>query len=244
MGRIFAVTSGKGGVGKSTLSAGLALCFCRLGRRVLLVDMDEGLRCLDLMLGVDGNIVFDLADVLMGTAELGDAVSTVPDFPGLSLIPAPAKCGQIDLFSLTGFAGRAQNEFDITIFDFPAGIDFSLYSALPPDALFLTVSNPDPVSVRDCAAVSAQLESMGLKSRMVINNFNREFIRSGKQHGIDDIIDLSGLQLIGIVPESNELRFFAVNHRLKPRGRAMKALERIAKRLEGEQIPLPRPKKI
>ena len=243
MGKVFAVTSGKGGAGKSTLSVGLALAFCRNEKTVLLVDMDEGLRCLDLMLGVDQKTVLDLSDVLLG-ADIADAVSSIPGESRLKLLPAPANYGRIDLFSLTRFARQAPNEYDVVIFDFPAGIDFSLYEALPDDTLFLTVANPDPVSVRDSAAVSAALERKGLSSRMIINNFNRKLIRAKILSGIDDMIDASGLQLIGIVPESRELHFFATTHTINLTGKAMKAFLRIVRRLYGEDVPLPAPNKI
>ena len=103
MGQVYAVTSGKGGVGKSTVAVGLASAFVQLGKKVLLVDMDEGLRCLDLMLGVDKSAVFDLSDILMGK-EIDDAVYSVDGYNGLYLVPAPADIGKIDAFSFSVFA--------------------------------------------------------------------------------------------------------------------------------------------
>lgn len=243
MGRVFAVTSGKGGVGKSTVSAGLALAFCRLGRRVLLVDMDEGLRCLDLMLGVDKLAVFDLSDIMLGK-EINDAVYKVEPYKGLYLVPAPQEIGKIDTFSFTAFAAEAERLYDTVIFDFPAGMDFTLYPALPPDTLFLTVASPDPVSVRDASAVSLRLGKLSLSSRLVINNFSYRLCKSRVYDNIDGIIDSAALQLIGIIPASEELALLSVNHKLSPRGRPMKAFVRLAKRLEGEHILLPNLKKI
>ena len=110
MGKIFAVTSGKGGVGKSTVSVGLAVSFSKLGYKTLIIDMDEGLRCLDLMLGVDKQVVLDLSDIL-GGREIGDAVYAVST--NLSLIPAPQKTGLIDAFSLANFANDVNNLYEI-----------------------------------------------------------------------------------------------------------------------------------
>lgn len=243
MGKVFAVTSGKGGVGKSTVSVGLALAFSDLGKKVLLVDMDEGLRCLDLMLGVDDSTVFDLSDILMGK-DISDAVYQVKNRKNLYLIPAPARIGLIDAYSFTKFAGEIADKYDTVIFDFPAGIDFSLYGCLPAGTLFLTVAAPDPVTVRDAATVSRMLSEIGCYSKLIINRFEYRLSRNQIFKNIDEIIDTSGLQLIGIVPKSEALVLFSVKHTLKPKENAANAFLRIAKRLEGNSIPLPRPRKI
>ena len=243
MGKVYAVTSGKGGVGKSTVSIGLAFAFTKLNKRTLLVDMDEGLRCLDLMLGVDKSAVFDLSDVLMGK-EMNDAVYEVEGTDRLYLIPAPSSVGQIDAFSFSHFAQLAADSYDAVIFDFPAGIDFSLYTSLPKDTLFLTVAVPDPVSVRDASYVSKRLCEISCSSRLIINNLKYSLVKQRIYRNIDDIIDSAGLQLLGVIPNSEELAFLSVNHKLKQKGKPMAAFLRIAKRLDGEHILLPNLKKI
>ncbi len=216
MSQIFAVTSGKGGVGKSTVSAGLAFAFSGLSKKTLLVDMDEGLH----------------------------AVYKVGESNNLFLVPAPSEVGKIDAFAFSGFVREAEKEYDIIIFDFPAGMDFSLYTCLPKGALFLTVAVPDPVSVRDAAAVSEKLSGLSCSSRLVINNFKYRLVKRGIFRNIDDIIDSAGLRLLGVVPSSEELAFLSVTHRIKPNGRPMRAFKRIAVRLCGESVLLPQPKKI
>lgn len=243
MGEIFAVTSGKGGVGKSTVSVGLSFAFSKMGKKVLLVDMDEGLRCLDIMLGIDSSVVFDLSDILLGK-DLLDAVYSCDNYPNLDLIPAPSATGLIDAFSFSTFVERIKDLYDIIIFDFPAGIDFSLYTCLPKGTLFLTVAFPDPVTVRDAAIVSGKLSEIGVQSRLIINNFDYKLTKRKIFKNVDDIIDKSGLQLLGIVPHSKELTLLSVKHKLKNKGSAMSALNRIAKRLVGESILLPKLKKI
>ncbi len=241
MGKIFAITSGKGGVGKSTVSAGLSLALSSLGYKVLLVDMDEGLRCLDLMLSIDDQVVLDLSDILQGR-EISDAVYKVQE--NLYLVPAPQKLGMIDAFSLANFANEVKALYDVVIFDFPAGIDFSLYTSIPKDALFLTVAFPDAVTVRDAAIVSGLLAEKGCESRLIINRFDYKISKRKVYKNIDDIIDEAQLQLIGIVPQSSELQLLSLGQPLKKNGKPMKALIRISKRLMGQQILLPKINKI
>ena len=164
--------------------------------------------------------------------------------PNLYLIPAPANVGMLDYFSFTNFALKVQEMFDIVIFDFPAGINISLYSCLPKNAQFLTVAVPDPVSVRDAGAVSDALAEAGITARLIINRFVNK--RSGKYRfkNIDEIIDGAALRLIGIVPESEELLLLSLKHKISPRSKALKAFLRISARLEGERLLLPKLKKI
>ena len=168
MGKIFAVTSGKGGVGKSTVSVGLATAFSKMKQKVLLIDMDEGLRCLDVMLRLDEKVVFDLSDILT-TDDIANSVYTVGDTPFLHLIPAPTKTGLIEPDLFKTLVEKIINYYDIVIFDFPAGIDFTLYTCLPKQTLFLTVAFPDPVTLRDASVVADKLEEIGVNSRLILN---------------------------------------------------------------------------
>lgn len=242
MGKIFAITSGKGGVGKSTVSVGLSIAFTKMGKNVLLIDMDEGLRCLDVMLGLDEKVVFDLSDILSG-GDVSNSIYYSEQNPLLHLIPAPCELGKINSQQLQEFAEKIHPFYDVVIFDFPAGIDFSLYASLPNNTLFLTVAFPDPVTLRDASVVSERLEKIGLSSKLIINNFNYTLTKRKIYNNIDDIIDKANLQLLGIVPRSKELSLLAVKHKLKS-GKAMLAFARIAKRLLGENILLPKLKKI
>lgn len=243
MSRVFALTSGKGGVGKSTLAVGLGLAFSETEKRVLLIDMDAGLRCLDLMLGVEQEAVFDLGDALAG-GEAENAIYAVPDRKNLFLIPALHEAAPIDPDTFGELAKKLCAAYDVVIFDFPAGMDFSLYPCLPEGTLFLTVATSDPVSVRDAAAVSAKLEALSCPSRLLINRFDYATAKRGVFYNIDEIIDGAGLRLAGIVPADRELAFLPATAKLSKRGKAAAAFGRIVKRLEGESVRLPRLKRI
>lgn len=237
-----AVTSGKGGTGKSTVSAGLAMAFCDLNKTVLLLDMDVGLRCQDILFNVSKNIVFDLADVLEGDYEKG--IYSVGYSKKLSLVPAPVSPKKPDQDKFKSFIDAMKEKYDVVIVDFPAGIDFSLYSALGKDTQFLSVASPDPIAIRDSFAVRNNLPETQTSPRLIINKFDRSLIKKGTYGNIDNAIDNSGLRLIGIVPLDTELLLLPINHGMKKNKRPKKAFIRIAKRLLGENIPLPKVKKI
>lgn len=243
MGKIYTVTSGKGGVGKSTFSAGISCAFAGEGKSVLLVDMDAGLRCLDLILGVSASLVFDISDVLLGK-PLEEVVCPVPEFKKLDLLAAPQREGMIDTFSFAGFAAEVAEIYDVVVFDFPAGFDFELCTACPKNTTHLVVVTPDVVCIRDAAEVCERLTSFSDKVRMVLNRFDISFIKRGIYKNVDEAIDRTGIQLIGIVPYSNELIIAAAKGKPAKRGRAVKAFKRITKRLAGENVRLPKPKKI
>ncbi len=242
MGEIYATTSGKGGVGKSSVAVGLGLALSRMGKSVLLVDMDEGLRCLDILLGIDESAVLDLSDALE-TENIKDIIYSSNE-NNLYLVPAPTVVGKIDKERLSCFAKKVSELFDAVIFDFPAGLDFSLYTALPKSTLFLGIATPDPVSVRDSSAVGEKLESLGLKSRLIINRFNLKTHKKRRLLGIDGMIDTSSMQLLGIVPESEDISLLALTHTIKKRSKTGKAFLRIAGRLQYKNIPLKKLKKI
>lgn len=243
MGKVIAVTSGKGGTGKSTFCVGLSRSLAAKGNRLLLIDTDEGLRCLDLLLGIDRELVFDLSDII-GGRPIGDAIYTVPGNEGINLIPAPAEPGSLTPDSFEALLGNVIPEYDYIIIDFPAGLDFSLYRVLPRQALIIAVCCPDAVSVRDAASVCSHIPSFEKEPVLILNRFKAEDVKNGIVGCIDDTIDRSGFRLLGIVPESRELALLASIHSFSKKGRARRAFDRIAARLSGERCCLPPPKKI
>lgn len=246
MGRLIAVTSGKGGAGKSSVSVHLAAALASLSNRVLIVDLDAGMRCLDIMLGVSDLMLFDLNDVLKNDKTINEAAINVPSGNGnLYFLGAPLK-GKINPEELSTFVSSATEEFDFVILDFPAGAVDELYYALPRYAEALVVCNADAVSLRDAAVVGADLKELNFMSvRLILNRVSFDNMRRGITANIDEVIDSSGIRLMGVVPQSMDVYMSCCSGQaLSKRCRAAKAFLRIAKRVMGYDIPLASYKKI
>lgn len=246
MGRLIAVTSGKGGAGKSSVSVHLAAALSKMSNKVLIVDLDAGMRCLDIMLGVSDQMLFDLNDVLKGDKAINEAVINVPLGDGsLHFLGAPLK-GKIEPKELSSFVSSATSEYDFVILDFPAGAVDELYLALPKYAEALVVCNADAVSLRDAAVQGTDLKTLNFLSvRLILNRVSFDNMRRGITANIDEVIDSSGIRLMGVVPQSMDVYMSCCSGQaLNKKCRAAKAFQRIAKRIMGYDIPLVAYKKI
>lgn len=233
--------SGKGGTGKSTVSSGLSIAAAHRNAKVLLIDLDSGLRCLDMIFGVDDKIVFDLSDSL-AEHDIKKALYPAADYENISIVPAPLSGEKIDFKKLSDLLKELNSEFDFIILDFPAGAHFEDYNLFP-DALFLIVSGADNVSTRDAGIIARGIASNN-PPRLVINRFDVDLTRLGIYKDIDSIIDACAARLIGVVPADSELLFLNKTHKLNPKGRAIKSFDRIIRRISGEDVRLPKLKKI
>ena len=240
MGRIVVVTSGKGGTGKSTVSAGLAYALARLGKRILLIDGDAGLRSLDLMLGVGGNTVYDISDVFAGRCEPIKAVYASPVFQNVFMIPAPLSLQQLcspgDMKRLV--RGLSQY-YDVVIVDCPAGIGKGFETAAAAAEQALVVSTPDMVCARDAHILSDLLREKQIPARLIINRLRPRKIMDGSMPDIDQIIDESALQLLGVIPEDETVAVANANGRPLPLDcNAALCFSNIAHRFIGDQVLL------
>ncbi len=243
MGHVIATCSGKGGVGKSTFSVNTAITLEKEGKKVLLIDMDAGMRCLDLLLKVNEKLVFDLSDAVSGK-PLEDCLLNIDGKKGLYLLAAPSTKVQIEKEKWSQFIKYISEKFDVVIIDFPAGNDVTYLSCLPFDAQIICIANPDAVSVRDASSICSLLLKENKKPKLVINKYNYYFIKGNTFSNLDDIINETGMQLLGIVPFSEGLEYAFCTGDFKIKGREKKAFSRIAKRLQGKSVPLPKLKKI
>lgn len=238
MGRLLVVSSGKGGVGKSTVAIGIATALSNSGKQTLLIDLDEGLRCLDLMLSVTDRLVFDISDALQDAAQIDKSVYRVPGTGHLWLMAAPAAVRTIEGAALGRFAMEISRRFDFVIFDCPAGLDAKYYATMPAFAEHIVVCNTDKVCVRDAFEMASALEGLGRSTRLIINRFVKNRITRKYHQNIDGIIDTSGLQLLGVVPEDLYVMYAAAKEVPIQIGPAAMAFHRIAARLCGCTVPL------
>ena len=255
MGIATVITSGKGGVGKSTASVGLGRALAARGRRVLLVDCDAGLRGLDRLSGVEDGLVYDISDVVFGRCSPAQAIypcgpkedapkgeAPEPD-KGMFLLPAPARVeDMVRPPVMRRLIPLLKRYYDHVLLDSPAGVGMGFQSAACAADRALVLCGPDPVSVRSAASVRQLLSQLGLSDmRLVINQFERGlFWETGAFKDLDGVIDAAGIRLGGLVPLDHTLAASFLRGRPAPEGSpGMLAISRTAARLEGENVPMP-----
>ena len=233
MSKIITIVSGKGGAGKTTLAVYLGRALAARGKAVLLVEMDAGLRGMDLMLGVASAAVYDLSDVLCGRCKPSQAVMLAPGAQGLHLLAAANDPGYIpDSAAFEGFLGLCRSCYDFILFDSPAGFGRGFALSASACTLALAVAVPEPVSVRACARAGQLLCRYGdAQQRLIINKVPP---RLRGVEDLDAVIDGAGIQLIGAVPLDCELETAAMQGRGLNPCPAGAAIENIAARLCGE----------
>jgi septum site-determining protein MinD len=241
---VVTVTSGKGGVGKTTATANLGVALAEMEQRVVCIDADIGLRNLDVVMGLENRIVYDLVDVVEGRCKLRQAMIKDKRLPNLYLIPAAQTRDKTavspkDMVEVTGALRR---EHDWVLIDSPAGIERGFRNALAPADLVLIVTNPEVSAVRDADRIIGMVEAEGKQPpRLILNRVKPEMVRRGDMLTTDDVLEVLAIDLIGVVPEDDGV-VTASNQglpvALNPRSRAGKAFRDIAGRLMGEPIPL------
>ena len=243
------VTSGKGGVGKTTSTANVGVALAKLGDRVAVVDTDVGLRNLDVVMGLEGRVVYDLIDVFEGRCRLKQALIRDKRIENLYLIAASQTKDKSSLseerMQTTVRTLLEEEDFDRVLIDSPAGIEKGFRTAASAANGALVVVNPEVSSVRDADRIIGLLESNGINEvRLVVNRLRPEMIKRGDMLEVDDILDILGVKLIGVVPEDEKV---LVSTNLGSpasldggvRTGAGHAFRDIARRIQGEEIPYP-----
>ena len=242
MGELIALLSGKGGTGKTSVCAGIAEALALQGHTVLCIDCDVGLRNLDIALGISQIGALSFADVCSGGYSLDDATRH-PVYPGISFLTAPVNVA-VDKIETDAFAQmleQARSRFDYILLDAPAGIEAGFKLAARFADRVILVTGADPAAIRDASRAADVLETMGKTDvRMIINRIRPKMI-AAMGVTVDDIMDQSGLPLMGVVPEDEKVILAAAFRQpLLGYGKkgAAAACRRIAKRIRGLSVPV------
>ncbi len=240
---VVTVTSGKGGVGKTTTTANLAVALAVSGQKVVCIDGDIGLRNLDVVLGLENRIVYDLVDIVEGRCRLRQAMIRDKRMPEMYLIPAAQTRDKnaISPSDMVRLTDDLREEFDWVLIDSPAGIERGFRNSVAPADTVLVVTNPEVSSVRDADRIIGLIESEEKgPARLILNRLNSNMVKRGDMLAPDDVLELLAIELIGIVPEDENVIVSSNRGQpvaLEAKSKAGLAFQNIARRLKGETVP-------
>jgi septum site-determining protein MinD len=242
-GCVITVTSGKGGVGKTTTTANLGVALARRGKRVACVDADIGLRNLDVVMGLENRIVYDLVDVVEGRARIRQALIKDKRLPELQMIPAAQTREKtaVNPDQMVKLANELRREFDFILIDSPAGIEHGFKNALAPADRVLIVTTPEVSAVRDADRIIGLVEAAEKQApQLIINRLRPSMVKRGDMLDTPDVLEVLSIDLLGIVPEDESI-ITSTNRgqpvALEERTPAGQAYGRIAQRLLGQAVP-------
>jgi septum site-determining protein MinD len=244
MGKVIVVTSGKGGVGKTTTTANLGTGLAMAGKRVVVIDADIGLRNLDVILGLENRIVYNLVDIVEETCRPKQAMIKDKKLEGLFLIPAAQTRDKsaITPEQMKTLTAKLKEDYDYVLIDCPAGIEQGFKNAIAGADEALVVTTPEVSAVRDADRIIGMLEAAEVPStRLVINRIKQEMVLKGEMMGIDDVVEILAVDLLGIIPDDSEI--VVASNKGEPviynkKSFAGQAYKNITDRIEGNDVPL------
>lgn len=240
---VITVTSGKGGVGKTTATANLSAALAMMGKKVVAIDSDIGLRNLDVVMGLENRIVYDLVDVVEGICRLRQAMIKDKRLDELYLIPAAQSRDKTavtpgDMIELTN---QLREDFDYILIDSPAGIEQGFKNAVAPADKVLIVTTPEVSAVRDADRIIGLIEAEEKgPGELIVNRLRPDLVKRGDMLNTDDVIDVLAINLIGVVPDDESIVISTNNGRpavLENGSLAGQAFKNIAGRLAGHNVP-------
>lgn len=242
--RIITVTSGKGGVGKTTTVANLGVALAREGQRVVVIDADIGLRNLDVVMGLQNRIIYDIVDLVEGRCRLQQALIREKLLPQIYLLPAAQSRDKsaISPADMLRVCEQLRGECDFVLIDSPAGIELGFRNAVAPADEFIVVTTPDASAIQDVDRVLGILEAEGHTSaKLIINRIRPELVRRDEMPSPSEIMNILAIELLGIVPDSEAL--LLANTHGNPiahdrRSLPGRAFQNMAQRILGRDVPL------
>lgn len=242
MSEVIVVTSGKGGVGKTTTVANIGTGLAALGKKVVLVDTDIGLRNLDVVLGLENRIVYNLVDVIEGNCRLKQALIRDKRYPELYLLPSAQTRDKTSVTpeQMKKLCDELKNQFDYIILDCPAGIEQGFKNAIAGADKALVVTTPEVSAIRDADRIVGLLEADDLRDiHLIINRLRMDMIRRGDMMSVEDVVDILAVPLIGTIPD-DETVVIATNQGEPLAGKSNicgQAYANICRRILGEEVP-------
>lgn len=242
-GKVIVITSGKGGVGKTTTCANLGTGLAQRGHKTVLIDADVGLRNLDVVMGLENRIVFDLVNVCEKVCKTRQALIKDKRFENMYLLPA-AQTKEKDVIKpeqMIELCNELRQEFDYILIDCPAGIEQGFKNAVAGADQAVIVTTPDVSAVRDADRIVGLLQSRGItQPQLIINRVRPQMVRKGDMMDIDDVNDILAIPLIGVVPDDESI-IISTNKGepaiMDSSSRAGEAFRNIVSRIEGETVP-------
>ena len=242
--RVIVITSGKGGVGKTTTTANIGAALADKGHKVLLIDTDIGLRNLDVVMGLENRIVYDLIDVIEGRCRVSQALIKDKRCQNLVLLPAAQIRDKNDVNTdqMKELIFSLKESFDYILIDCPAGIEQGFKNAIAAADEAIVVTTPEVSATRDADRIIGLLEAAGIKSpRIVVNRLRIDMVKEKNMLSVEDILDILAVKLLGVVPD-DETVVISTNKGeplvYKGDSLAAKAFKNIASRIEGVEVPL------
>lgn len=244
MGKIICIVSGKGGVGKTTAAANLSIALAFSGKETLVIDADLGLRNMDLALGLQDEVVYDLLDVSTGTCKTREAIIQTDKYPKLSFMPASQfkDKNTISIEEMQLVADMVRDKYDYVLIDCPAGLGEIVHSAASVADMAVIVVNPEPFSLRDGDRVADLVSKCGVVDlKLLVNRFKKDMVQSGKMLNILQVIEEMAVQIVGAVPDDDAVLLSAIQGKpvvLNEAAPVAKCYIDAAQRILGKQIPL------
>ena len=242
--RVIVITSGKGGVGKTTTTANIGASLAEKGHKVLLIDTDIGLRNLDVVMGLENRIVYDLIDVIEGRCRISQALIKDKRCQNLVLLPAAQirDKNDVNVDQMKELISSLKDSFDYILIDCPAGIEQGFKNAIAAANEAVVVTTPEVSATRDADRIIGLLEAAGIKNpRLIINRLRIDMVKDKNMLSVEDILDILAVKLLGVVPDDENVVISTNKGEplvYKGDSLAAKAFKNIASRIEGVEVPL------
>ena len=234
MGEVIVITSGKGGVGKTTTTANIGIGLAQSGKKVVVIDTDLGLLNLDVVMGLENRIVYNLVDVIEGSCRMKQALIRDKRFPDLYLLPSAQTKDKTSVSpeQMQKLVSELRSDFDYIFLDCPAGIEQGFQNAIAGADRAIVVTTPEVSAIRDADRIIGLLETKGIKkNELLINRLRIDMVRRGDMMSVEDVSEILAIDLLGVIPDDEQI--------VIADSIAGRAYSNVCRRILGEEIPIP-----